>query len=99
MPKGYLYADIEVTDPAEFEKYRQLVPPTIAAFGGRYLVRGGDPEVLEGNQANRRYVVLEFESREKLLEWYHSPQYRDVKAIRFRSARTSAVLLSGHAPD
>lgn len=95
MTKGYLYADIEVTDPVEYEKYRQLVPATIAAFGGRYLVRGGDPDVVEGDFSNRRHVVLEFESREKLLEWYHSPQYRDVKAIRIRSTRTNAVILSG----
>ncbi len=99
MTKGYVYADIEVTDPVEYQKYRQLVPATIAAFGGRYLVRGGDPEVLEGEQSNRRRVVLEFESREKAAEWYHSPQYRDVKAIRIRSTRSNAVLLSGTAPD
>ena len=99
MAKGYIYADIEVTDPAEYEKYRQLVPATIEAFGGRYVVRGGNPEVLEGAQANRRYVVLEFESRERALEWYQSSQYRDVKAIRVRSTRTHAVLLSGNAPS
>jgi uncharacterized protein (DUF1330 family) len=98
MPKGYLYGDIEITDAAEYEKYRQLVPATIAAYGGRYLVRGGDPEVVEGNNPARRHVVLEFESRERALEWYHSPAYRDVKAIRVRSTRSNIVILSG-PPD
>jgi uncharacterized protein (DUF1330 family) len=98
MPKGFVYADIEVTDPVEYEKYRQLVPATIAAFDGGYLVRGGDPEVLEGDNPTRRHVILEFASRERALEWYHSPQYRDVKAIRVRSTRSNVVILSG-APD
>ncbi|MGD0106718.1 MAG: DUF1330 domain-containing protein [Rhodopila sp.] len=96
MPKGYLYADIEVTDAAEFEKYRQRVPATIAAYGGRYLVRGGDPEIIEGAPNNRRCVILEFESRERLLEWYHSPEYKDVKAIRLRSSLTDAVVMTGY---
>jgi uncharacterized protein (DUF1330 family) len=98
MPKGYLYGDIEVTDPVEYEKYRPLVPATIAAFGGRYVVRGGEPEVVEGDNPSRRHVILEFESRERLLQWYHSPEYRDVKAIRVRSTRSNVVILSG-APD
>lgn len=96
MAKGYLYADIVVTDPVEYEKYRQLVPATIAKYGGTYTVRGGDPEVLEGkSDGDIRCVVLEFESRERLLEWYNSPDYEPVRAIRFRSARTNAVLMSG----
>jgi uncharacterized protein (DUF1330 family) len=95
MPKGYLYADIVVTDPEEYEKYRQLVPDTIAAYGGRYLVRGGSPEVLEGEKRNIRSVILEFESRERLLEWYHSADYKDVREIRFRAAITNAVVMTG----
>jgi uncharacterized protein (DUF1330 family) len=97
MANGYVYGDIEVTDPAEYEKYRQLVPATIAAFGGRYLVRGGDPDIVEGSNPVRRHVILEFESRERALEWYHSPQYRDVKAIRMRATRSNIVILSGAA--
>jgi uncharacterized protein (DUF1330 family) len=66
VPKGYLYADIVVADQAEYEKYRRLVPDTIAAYGGRYVVRGGDPEVVEGDKPDIRTVILEFESRERL---------------------------------
>jgi uncharacterized protein (DUF1330 family) len=61
MP-GYLIANIEVTEPAKFEEYRQKVAPVIAQFGGRYLVRGGEVRRLEGNLPIQRLVVLEFPS-------------------------------------
>ncbi len=96
MAKGYLYADIIITDPAEYEKYRQLVPATIEQYGGTYRVRGGEPEVVEGDiNPMVRCVILEFESRERLLEWYNSPEYEPVRAIRFRSAKTNAVMITG----
>ena len=96
MPRGYIYAEIEVTDPAVYEEYRKRVPATIAAFGGRYAVRIGDPQVLEGDRDVKRSVILEFDSRERALEWYDSEQYRDVKALRLRSAKTHVVLYTGN---
>jgi uncharacterized protein (DUF1330 family) len=96
MPKGYVIAELEITDPALFETYRPMAASAIAAFGGRYLVRGGDPEVLEGSDPTRRSVILEFESRERALEWYNSPQYAPAKQIRQKSAKTKAVILTGH---
>ena len=96
MPKGYLFAEIEVTDPEEFERYRAAVPATIAAYGGRYLVRGGASELIEGEPDKKlRTVVLEFPSRERLLEWYNSPEYKDPKATRFRSTTTRAWIMTG----
>jgi len=56
MP-AYIYGDIEVTDPAAYETYRQQVPALIAAHGGRYLVRGGAVEMLEGDRVPRRQVI------------------------------------------
>jgi uncharacterized protein (DUF1330 family) len=96
MPKGYVIADLEITDPALFETYRPLAAASIAAFGGRYLVRGGDPQVLEGSEPARRSVILEFESRERALEWFNSPQYEPAKQIRHKSAKTKALILTGH---
>ena len=96
MANGYIYADIEITDPEEYEKYRAAVPATIEAFGGRYAVYRGEPEVLEGNRDVKRAVILEFESRERALAWYNSPQYAGAKAIRHRSAVTHVTLFTGN---
>ena len=95
MPKGYVLAEVEVTDPAAFETYRGQVPATIAAYGGRYLVRGGETVRLEGDHPARRFVILEFDSPERASAWYYSEQYRPVKALRLKSATTQLFLLSG----
>jgi uncharacterized protein (DUF1330 family) len=95
MPKGYLYADIVVTDQAEYEKYRQLAPGTLAAYGGRMLCAAVTRRSSKGKKPDIRTVVLEFESRERLLEWYNSPEYKPVREIRFRSATTNAVIMTG----
>jgi uncharacterized protein (DUF1330 family) len=98
MPKGYIiYAELEVTDPALFETYRPLAAASIAAFGGRYAVRGGDPKVLEGSGPPPRSVLLEFDSPERAMEWYSSSQYQAALQIRLRSAKTKVVMLTGHS--
>jgi uncharacterized protein (DUF1330 family) len=95
MPKGYLFAELEVTDPALYEEYRAKVPATIAKYGGRYLVRGGDPQILEGDHPTRRFVILEFDSPARLAEWYHSADYTPLKKLRQKSAKTHVFLLNG----
>jgi uncharacterized protein (DUF1330 family) len=96
MPKGYIYAELEVIDPALFETYRPLAAASIAEFGGRYAVRGGDPKVLEGSGQPPRSVLLEFDSPERALQWYNSPKYQAALEIRLRSAKTRVVMLTGH---
>lgn len=98
MPKGYILAELEITDPVVFEEYRSKAAGTIAAYGGRYLVRGGDPVRLEGNRPIRRMVVLEFESPERASDWYYSEEYGPVKALRLKSATTHVFLLNGTSP-
>lgn len=95
MPKGYVVVELDVTDPALFEQYRQKVPETIAAYGGRYLVRGGEAVRLEGDRPLRRNVILEFDSPQRAREWYDSEQYRPLKDLRFRSSKADAFLLTG----
>lgn len=95
MPKGYIYAEFEVTDPGDWEKYVPLAQASLAEFGARYVVRGGDPEVLEGDSGSRRISILEFESPEKARRWYHSPQYQAAKATRITAANVNVLLLSG----
>lgn len=96
MSKGYIHAEVQITDSAEYEKYRPLAAASIAAFGGRYVVRRGDPEVLEGDRDVKLVVILEFESRQRAMEWYRSEQYQTAKAVRVRGAITHVTLLSGY---
>jgi uncharacterized protein (DUF1330 family) len=96
MAKGYIYAELEITDPAGYQTYREGAAATVKAFGGRYLIRRGDPEVLEGERTVTACVVLEFESRARALEWYNSAEYGDLKALRQRTTKTNAFILSGY---
>ena len=92
---AYLIANVEVTDPAEYEEYRKQVPATIAAYGGRYLARGGAMEVLEGDWTPNRVVILEFPSMAQLKKWYDSPEYRPLCQIRGRMTKSSVVVVEG----
>jgi uncharacterized protein (DUF1330 family) len=92
---AYVIADIEITDAAEYEKYRRRVPATVAQYGGRYVVRGGAVETLEGNWQPRRLVVLEFPSLAAARRWYESPEYREPRAIRQHCSRGHAILVEG----
>jgi uncharacterized protein (DUF1330 family) len=95
---AYVIADVHVRDTARYEEYRKLVPATLAQYGGKYLVRGGDYEVLEGDWQPRRLVVLEFASVEQAKRWYDSPEYRDSKALRLATAHSNVILVPGTNP-
>ena len=92
---AYLIADIEVTDPAGFEEYRRLVAPLVDKYGGKYVVRGGASETVEGDWSPNRIVIIEFESMERLKGWYGSDDYRPVMAKRFSSANSKVVMVEG----
>jgi uncharacterized protein (DUF1330 family) len=92
---AYIHANIEVTDPVAFEEYRRQVPAVIAAYGGRYLVRGGATEVLEGDLHPQRQVILEFPDMASLKAFYHSPEYRPLIAIRQRASTGQLVAIEG----
>ena len=92
---GYVIADVEVTNPDLFAEYRALVPETVEMYGGRYLARGGDSELLEGGRAPSRTVIIEFESAKRAREWYFSPEYEPVKRMRIESANTNAIIVEG----
>jgi len=94
MP-AYFIVDNEVTDSAGFEEYRKQVPITVEKYGGRFLVRGGQIQTLEGDWKPKRIVVTEFPSIEQARRWYDSEDYRPLKALRSRSARGSVVLVEG----
>jgi uncharacterized protein (DUF1330 family) len=95
---AYLIADIEVTDVQAYEEYRRRVPAIIAAHGGRYLVRGGAAETLEGTWLPNRTIVLEFPSMDALRAFWASPEYGPLRAIRERAARSNLVAVEGVQP-
>lgn len=92
---AYVIVDILVQDPATYERYKALAPATIAAYGGRYLVRGGATETLEGSWVPNRVAMLEFESVDRAKEWWSSPEYEEAKALRVASTRTNMILVEG----
>jgi uncharacterized protein (DUF1330 family) len=92
---AYVIANVTVQDAAVFEEYRKRVPETVARHGGRFLVRGGTHETLEGGWNPSRLVVLEFPSMEQARRWYDSEDYREPRALRMKSALTDAVLVEG----
>ena len=94
MP-AYFIVDLEVTDAAVFDEYRQLVPETIAKYGGTYLIRGGNYEALEGTWNPQRLVVIQFPSVEQARKWYDSAEYSGPKALRFKSAKSNLLLVEG----
>ena len=92
---AYVIVDIEVTNPEAYEDYRSQVPPLVAKYGGKYLSRGGEMEMLEGDWTPKRLVVLEFPSFERAKEFYNSEEYGPVKAIRLNSTKSKMVLVDG----
>jgi uncharacterized protein (DUF1330 family) len=87
--------DIDVLDPVLYEDYKRLASASIAAHGGRYLVRGGRSEVLDGEWTPRRLVVLEFDSVEKAKAWRESPEYAEAKKVRENCARSNMIVVEG----
>ena len=92
---GYVIADVEVTNPELFGEYRALVPETVELYGGRYLARGGETTLIEGDRAPSRAVIIEFESAARAKEWYDSPEYEPIKRMRLDSANSNVVIVEG----
>lgn len=93
--KGYVHAVVTVTEQAGYDRYRAGVAATVEAYGGRFLVRGGAPDVREGNRPVAHTVILEFPSIDQAKAWYDGPEYAALKALRMASATTDLVLLTG----
>ena len=94
MP-AYVIVDVKVTDPLEYEAYKKLTPAAVAAFDGKFIVRGGKTETLEGDWDPERIVVLEFPSVARAKEWWTSELYTKAKVIRQRSATTQMLVVEG----
>ena len=97
-PKGYVIAEITVTDAEAYKQYAQAVAPIVSKFGGRYLVRGGKTEALEGEAPAGRIVVIEFESLAAARAFETSAEYQSVAPLRQKAARSRVFLAEGAAP-
>jgi len=94
--KAYVIYHAEVLDADRYEDYKRVAAASIAAAGGTYLVRGGDPAALEGALPSGRTVILEFPSREVAMRWYESEEYSRAKALRDGVAHASAFVVDGY---
>lgn len=92
---AYIIADSNVTDPVAYEQYRARVPAAIAKHGGRFLARGGEVAVLEGDWSPRRVVVIEFPSLEAAKAFYDSPEYQAARALRAEAATIDMLAVAG----
>jgi uncharacterized protein (DUF1330 family) len=96
MP-AYILAEIQVTDAAAYEPYRPLAAASIARFGGRFLVRGGKADLLEGVPEPERMVVIEFPDADTARRWYNSTEYQAALKIRHAASRGRVILVEGAA--
>jgi uncharacterized protein (DUF1330 family) len=94
MP-AYLIVETDITDPEQYEQYKAASPGAVAAGGGRFLVRGGELAVLEGDWSPTRLVVLEFEDLEAVKRFYASPEYQEAIKLREGAANLKMVAVEG----
>jgi uncharacterized protein (DUF1330 family) len=94
MP-AYVIVDIDIVDPAGYENYKKLAGATVEKYGGKYIVRGGKTEVLEGDWSPKRIVLLQFDSMAHAKEWLNSKEYREPRKMRHRTARTNMIVVEG----
>lgn len=92
---AYLIADMQITDQKTYDEYKRQVAPIIAKFGGRFIVRGSQHEVLEGNWQLHRLAVIEFPSMQALKSWYGSPEYAPLLAMRLPAATERILAVEG----
>jgi uncharacterized protein (DUF1330 family) len=95
MMAAYVLAEIDVTNPEGYKEYTTHVPATIAKYGGRFLVRGGAAQTLEGDWPNLRRVVIEFPSVEAAKRWWDSPEYEKPREMRRANSKGRLILLEG----
>ena len=92
---AYIILDIVVNDPAGYEEYKKIGPPTVARYGGKYIARGGASENLEGDWQPNRIVMLEFPSVEQAKAWINSPEYAPGRKLRQQYAISKAIVVEG----
>jgi uncharacterized protein (DUF1330 family) len=98
MP-AYVIVETDIHDPEQYKRYQAAVPASLAAHGGRFIVRGGQMAVLEGDWQPKRLVAAEFDDLEAAQRWYHSPEYAEAKRLREGAAELRMVVVEGYQSD
>ena len=93
--KAYIIVDVNITNPTRYEDYRKLTPASLVPYDGKFIVRGGATETLEGDWIPGRVVVLEFPSVQQAKAWWSSAGYAPAKAIRQSAADTKMIIVEG----
>ncbi|HVT05145.1 MAG TPA: DUF1330 domain-containing protein [Thermoanaerobaculia bacterium] len=92
---AYVIVDIDVHDPVRYEDYKRLATASIAAHGGKYLVRGGKVDIMDGEWVPNRLVILEFADADAARKWFDSDEYREAKKARAESALANMIIVEG----
>jgi len=95
MPKGYWIAQVEVTDPDQYQIYVKGSAAAFSKYNANILVRGGDVEHLEGVNGRPRNVVIEFDSMQQALDCYHSEEYQSAKVHRENAGIADIMIVEG----
>jgi uncharacterized protein (DUF1330 family) len=92
---AYVIVDIEINDPVGYEQYKNLAGATVEKYGGEYVVRGGDPEALEGDWQPKRIVILKFADRVRAKEWLNCGEYAGPRKMRHATANSRMIVVDG----
>ena len=92
---AYIIVEIDITDPVGYEEYKKQASAAVHKYGGKYIVRGGKTEVLEGNWNPKRIVILQFESMDRAKEWLNCGEYREPRKLRHQTAKTNMIVVEG----
>jgi uncharacterized protein (DUF1330 family) len=92
MP-AYVLVEVDIYDPEEYEKYKSLTPATVAAYGGKFLIRGNPVQVLEGSWVHDRLVLIEFPDNATAEEWYFSKEYQNARSFRIKASNANLFLV------
>jgi uncharacterized protein (DUF1330 family) len=90
---AYVLANVDISDPEAYKEYVQRNTPLVAQHGGRFVVRGGKVEMLEGQWETHRVVLIEFPDGDAARAWYHSPEYQAILPIRHRNTRAGVLAI------
>ena len=94
MP-AYIIVDVKIINPDDYEVYKTLTPASLTPYQGKFIVRGGPTETLEGSWHPGRIVILEFPNSECARQWWNSPEYAPAKLIRQSASDTRMILVEG----
>jgi uncharacterized protein (DUF1330 family) len=92
---AYVVVQVDVKDPVRYEDYKRMVPSSLAKYGGRFVVRGGKTETLEGTWSPKRFVMVEFPDVERAKAWWASADYAEAKALRQTTSHTEMIVVEG----